>query len=208
MNGRPLAGRHRSGRSRRAGAAVCSFVAWVLLVGCGTDSGGDGDRTEPTVEQLLDGVDLGDGWASVAPRQISPFPEAIRPPCPTDPDMPFVDVAEVIESEIENEQRRMGINLTVATFEGAAGESVAVQAAWERMDCQGSNFTQSTLDGLPAGVGGIRLAAQEGSLNQVILLRSSPDDVAFLIVSGDDDDPVEVARQLADNFAGTAENEP
>ena len=116
MNGRPLAGRHRSGRSRRAGAAVCSFVAWVLLVGCGTDSGGDGDRTEPTVEQLLDGVDLGDGWASVAPRQISPFPEAIRPPCPTDPDMPFVDVAEVIESEIENEQRRMGINLTVVSY--------------------------------------------------------------------------------------------
>lgn len=200
-------GRRAVGR-RRVWVAASALVATALVVACGSDgdpgSGPDGDQAELTVQQLLDGVDLGDGWTTAAPRQINPFPESIMPPCPTDPDMPFVDVADVVESEIENEGRRLGINLTVVTFEGEPGESAAVQAAWERMDCGGSDFTQSTLDGLPAGVAGIGLASREGSLNQVILLRRSSDDLAFLIVSGDDDDPLDVARQLADNFANSS----
>lgn len=181
--------------------AVFAAALMSLLAACGSDARPVAEPSDATVLDLLDGVDLGPGWVEVAAREITPFAESIEPPCPAEPEMPFVDVDDVVESEIENVDRRMDVNLTVATFEGQPGEAAEVQAAWERMDCSTSNFSQSALDGLPAGVAGIHLASKEGSLNQVLLLSHTADDVALLIVSGDDDDPVDVARQLADNFA-------
>lgn len=197
-----------SGRPRRR--ALGAGVLALLLsssAACGGDDSADVE-IDPSIDGLLDGVELGAGWVEVPARRINPFPESIEPPCPSDPEMPFVDVDEVAEAEIENAERRMDVNHTVATFEGEPGgeaeaQAAEVQAAWVRMDCSESDFTQTALEDLPPGVDGIRLTATEGRLNQVLLLRHGDVEVAFLIVSGDDDDPVDLARRLADNFAAS-----
>lgn len=167
----------------------------VIVVAC---AGGDeGDAVD--LPPLLMADDLGAGWIASEAAPVPLTPAAVAPPCPFSVDIPEIVVAAADSTELSNEREAIGIVHTVVELDGdlADDDADAVVRTWATMDCSASDFDQSPVAGLPGDVVGVRLSAREGTLTQVVVVRADGPTMSFLVVSGDGDAPVEIARELA-----------
>lgn len=168
----------------------------IALAGCADQSAGD----DATLPALFGVDDFGAGWFAEDPGDVPLAPASVAPPCPFEMAIPDVEVTVADSMEFGNDQRRLGINHTVAELNGEADTAAAVLQTWATMDCSESDFDQASIDGLPAGMLGVELTARTGAFSQAVLIDVDGSTMSFLIVSGDGDEPVEIARDLADRL--------
>lgn len=183
-------------RHRRPAIAVIAVVAvtTITVAACGGSSDDAGERTLPV---LLEVGQLGDGWQSSDPGDVALLPGTVAPPCPFDGEIPDVEVAAAESVEFGDEARRLGINHTVVALDGEPGSAEAVLATWEQMDCAGSDADQRPVEGLPDGVFGVELDTIDSDFTQAVLIRTDAATMSFLVVTGDGDTPIDLARELA-----------
>lgn len=171
---------------------MTAVLATALTSCSGASSSGDVE-----LPALLTAEDLGAGWVAEDPGDVALLPGSIAPPCPFEVDIPDVEVAAADSMEFGNQARRLGVNHTVAELNGEVDTATEVLRTWAAMDCSGSDFDQASIDGLPDGMVGFELTAQEGPFAQAVLVTTDGSTVSFVIVSGDGDGPVDIARRLA-----------
>jgi len=174
-------------------SAVLLLVAALVATSCSRESPGN----VVALPMLLTVDDLGAGWEAADPGDVALLPGSIAPPCPFEVDIPDVTLAAADSMEFGNEERRLGVNHTVAELNGEADTAVEVLQTWATMDCSGSDFDQSAIDELPEGMVGFELTTQDGPFTQAVLVTIDGSTMSFVIVSGEGDDPVDIARRLA-----------
>ena len=178
----------------RTQRSVLVAVGLVAISSCG----GGSDGVDIALPPLLSVDDLGPGgWVASDPGEVALTPGAVAPPCPFTGDIPEVKVAAADSIEFGDVERGLGINHTVVELRGEADTAQAVLDTWATMDCTGSDADQRPVDGLPADVFGIELDTVDDPFTQAILVRVEGSTMSFLVVTGDGDTPIDVARRLA-----------
>ena len=171
------------------------MLALSLAVGaCGGPAGDEGTATLPP---LLSVEQLGDGWVASDPGDVALLAGTVAPPCPFDGEIPDVEVAAADSIEFGDEARRLGINHTVVELNGDADAANAVLDTWVRMDCSGSDADRRPVDGLPEDVFGVELDTIDSEFTQAVLVRVDDSTMSFLVVTGEGDGTIELARELA-----------
>ncbi len=166
--------------------------AAIAIAGC-DGSGGDVAALPP----LLEVEQLGAGWIARDPGDVALLPGTIAPPCPFDGAIPDVDLAAADSIEFGDQERQLGINHTVVALAGDPGTADAVLATWEMMNCSGSDADQRPVDGLPDDVFGVELDTIDSDFTQAVLIRTDATTMSFLVVTGDGNIPIDLARDLA-----------
>ena len=173
----------------------------VVAVGCNSGERSESNAAAERVTGRLLSVDqLGEGWVATDAPQPLAIKASLDPPCPVDVGAVDFVVDAIATVEIGNEAERVGFNHTVAELSGDPSAPAVVRDAWAVMDCDGADFEVTEFGGVPDGVVAVQFTARSGPLVQVALIRADGDQVAYLIVSGDGDAPIEVARELASEF--------
>ena len=182
--------------------AVASFgLLAVAMAACNTDERAEMAAAEERVTARLLSVDqFGDGWVDAEAPQPLATKASLDPPCPVDIGPVDFAVDAIAAAELGNEGERVGFSHTVAELSGDPSAPSLVRDAWVVMDCDGADFEVTDFIGLPDGVVGVQFTARSGPLVQVALIRADGDEVAYLIVSGDGDAPIELAQELATEF--------
>lgn len=173
-------------------------LAIVALAGCG-----DASSIDVALPTLLTLDDLGgsnEGWRAEEPGPVPLLPGSVAPPCPFDLDVPDIEVTAADSVEFGNDERGLGVNHTVVALDGMIDPAAAVQQTWEAMNCSDSDFQQSPVDALASGIVRIQLSSRSGPFSQVILIDANTSVMSFVIVSGDNDAPLELATAIADRL--------
>ena len=181
-----------SGHRSKAAALVLALA--IAVSACGGPSRGTDTATLPP---LLSVEQLGDGWVASDPGDVALLPGTVAPPCPFEGEIPDVEVAAADSTEFGDEARRLGINHTVVELNGDADAANAVLDTWVRMDCSGSDADQRPVDGLPEDVFGVELDTIDSEFTQAVLVRVDDSTMSFLVVTGEGDGTIELARELA-----------
>ncbi len=140
---------------------------------------------------------LGAGWVASNPGDVALLPGTVAPPCPFDGDIPDVEVTAAGSVEFGDESRGLGINHTVVELNGDADAAQAVLDTWVTMDCAGSDADQRPVEGLPDDIFGVELDTVDSDFTQAVLIRVDGSAMSFLVVTGDGEATIDVARQLA-----------
>ena len=180
-------------RSQRAAWTSLVVFAATAVTAC---AGATADRAAD-LPPLLDVDQLGNGWVASDPGDVALLPGTVAPPCPFDGEIPDVEVAAADSMEFGDQQRGLGINHTVVAVGGDAEMADAVLATWSSMDCSGSDAVQRPVDGLPDGVFGVELDTVDSDFTQAVLIRVEGPTMSFLVVTGEGDVTIDVARRLA-----------
>ena len=170
-----------------------AIAAMAALAACGGDSGGDTAELPP----LLSEDQLGNGWVASDPGDVALLPGSVAPPCPFDGEIPDVELEAADSIEFGDEARQLGINHTVVALGGEDDAARAVLATWMAMDCSGSDADQRPVDGLPDGVFGVELDTIDSDFTQAVLVRVDGSTMSFLVVTGEGEGTIDIARQLA-----------
>lgn len=182
-------------------AVVALASLAVVAAGCNSAERSESAAAEERVTRRLLSVDqLGAGWVATDAPQPLAIKASLDPPCPVDVDGIDFAVDAIATVEIGNETERVGVNHTVAELSGDPSAPAVVRDAWTIMDCDGADFEVTDFSGVPDGVVAVQFTARSGPLVQVALVRADGDQVAYLIVSGDGEAPIELARELANEF--------
>jgi hypothetical protein len=171
---------------------LLAFLTAVGLAGCGAAS----DWSEALLPSLLTADQLGDGWVASDPGDVPLLPGTVAPPCPFEGEIPDVDVAAADSIEFGDEARQLGINHTVVEL-GDADMATAVLATWATMDCSGSDADQRPVTGLPDDVFGLELDTIDSDFTQTVSVHVDGPAMSFLVVTGYDDEVIELTRRLA-----------
>lgn len=179
-----------------------AVVAVVALAACSADRG-PSDAEQRAADALLTPEDLGAGWLADDVAQPQPLRSTLDPPCPIDVDPVDFAVEAVAAALLFNEDEMLSVNHTAAVLTGDSDAPAIVRDAWLTMDCAGGDFAVEPFDGVPDELAeemiGFEFTARSGPLVQVVLVRSVGDAVSYLVVSGNDEAPGELARELADD---------
>jgi len=178
----------------RSLAATIVVAATLALGAC---RGGSDDRADAVLPPLLGEEQLGDDWVASDPGDVALLPGTVAPPCPFEGEIPDVDVVAAGSIEFGDETRRLGINHTVVVLGGGADAARAVLATWESMDCSDSDADQRPVEGLPDDVFGVELDTIDSDFTQAVLVRVDGSTMSFLVVTGEGDTTIDVARGLA-----------
>ena len=170
-----------------------AIAAMAALAACGGDSGGDTAELPP----LLSEDQLGNGWVASDPGDVALLPGSVAPPCPFDGEIPDVELEAADSIEFGDEARQLGINHTVVALGGDGDPAQAVLATWMAMDCSGSDADQRPVDGLPDGVFGVELDTIDSDFTQAVLVRVDGSTMSFLVVTGEGEETIDIARDLA-----------
>ena len=168
-------------------------AAAVLAVGCN----GTPEPVEAELPPLLSENQLGDGWLASDPGDVALLPGTVAPPCPFDGEIPDVELAAAASIEFGDPARRLGVNHTVVELSGEADTARAVLDTWIAMDCSGSDAEQRPVDGLPDNVFGVELDTIDSDFTQAVLVRVDGATMSFLVVTGDGESTIDIARELA-----------
>ena len=85
----------------------------------------------------------------------------------------------------------------VRSLGGGADATRAVLDTWESMDCSDSDADQRPVEGLPDDVFGVELDTIDSDFTQAVLVRVDGSTMSFLVVTGEGDTTIDVARELA-----------
>jgi hypothetical protein len=170
-----------------------AIAAMAALAACGGDSGGDTAELPP----LLSEDQLGNGWVASDPGDVALLPGSVAPPCPFDGEIPDVELEAADSIEFGDEARQLGINHTVVALGGDGDPAQAVLATWMAMDCSGSDADQRPVDGLPDGVFGVELDTIDSDFTQAVVVRVDGSTMSFLVVTGEGEETIDIARDLA-----------
>jgi hypothetical protein len=193
MSAEPRSADHRFRSSGRlAHGVLLAFLTAVGLAGCGAAS----DGSEALLPSLLTADQLGDGWVASDPGDVPLLPGTVAPPCPFEGEIPDVDVAAADSIEFGDEARQLGINHTVVEL-GDADMATAVLDTWATMDCSGSDADQRPVTGLPDDVFGLELDTIDSDFTQTVSVHVDGPAMSFLVVTGYDDEVIELTRRLA-----------
>jgi hypothetical protein len=174
---------------------AATLVAATLAIGaCG---GTPDDRADAVLPPLLSEEQLGDGWVASDPGDVALLPGTVAPPCPFEDDIPDVEIAAARSIEFGDEERQLGINHAVVELNGDADAARAVLDTWEAMDCDDSDADQRPVDGLPDDVFGTELDTIDSDFTQAVLIRVAGSTMSFLVITGEGDPTIDLARQLA-----------
>jgi len=180
-------------RAHRSVAVTLVVATTSALVACG----GSDDRVESVLPPLLSEDQLGDGWVASDPGDVALLPGTVAPPCPFEGEIPDVEVAATGSIEFGDEERQLGINHTVVELNGDTNAARAVLSTWESMDCSDSDADQRPVEGLPDDVFGVELDTIDSDFTQAVLVRVDGSTMSFLVVTGEGDTTIDVARELA-----------
>jgi hypothetical protein len=175
---------------------IRQLIAITTVAALGACSGAS-DSSEAELPPLLRGDQLGDGWAPSDPGDVALLPGTVAPPCPFDGESPDVELVAADSIEFGDVARRLGINHTVVELGGEDDTTNAVLATWMTMDCSGSDADQRPVDGLPAGVFGVELDTIDSDFTQAVIVRVDGPTMSFLVVTGEDPETIDIARDLA-----------
>lgn len=173
--------------------AMAVVVATITIAACG----GATNDTDAVLPPLLEVEQLGDGWVASDPGDVALLPGTVAPPCPFEGEIPDIDIVAADSVEFGDESRGIGINHTVVALSADADTPEAVLATWEQMDCTGSDADQRLVIGLPADVFGVELDTVDSDFTQAVLIRVDGPTMSFLVVTGDGEATIDVARDLA-----------
>ncbi len=165
----------------------------VVVGACGSTS----DDTDVALPPLLSVDQLGEGWVASDPGDVALLPGTVAPPCPFDGEIPDVEVVAADSVEFGDEERQLGINHTVVEVNGDINTARDVLATWETMDCSDSDALQRRVDGLPDDVFGVELDTVDSDFTQAVLVRVDGSTMSFLVVTGEGDVTIDLARELA-----------
>lgn len=168
------------------------LIATVAALGACSGASDRGAELPP----LLSSDQLGDGWVASDPGDIALLPGTVAPPCPFQGEIPDIGLDAAESIEFGDEARQLGINHTVVALSGD-DPARAVLATWMAMDCSGSDADQRLVEGLPDGVFGVELDTIDSDFTQAVLVRVDGSTMSFLVVTGDGQGTIDVARQLA-----------
>ncbi len=185
--------RRRLVTQRLVSAGLAIVAASVLAVGCDGSPDSGGAELPP----LLSEEQLGDGWVASDPGDVALLPGTVAPPCPFDGEIPVVELAAADSIEFGDEQRQLGINHTVVELSSEPDTAQAVLDTWATMDCSGSDADQRPVDGLPDSVFGVELDTIDSDFTQAVLVRVDGATMSFLVVTGNGDEVIDIARELA-----------
>ncbi len=171
--------------------AVAVVVATIAIAACG----GAANDTDAMLPTLLEVEQLGDGWVASDPGDVALLPGTVAPPCPFEGEIPDIDIVAADSVEFGDVSRGIGINHTVVALSADAPE--AVLTTWEQMDCTGSDADQRLVTGLPADVFGVELDTVDSDFTQAVLIRVDDTTMSFLVVTGDGEATIDIARDLA-----------
>ena len=179
-------------------AAVATLI--VVAAACSGTTDELAAAQERVSERLLSVDGLGEGWTATDAPQPLATKASLDPPCPIETGRIDFTVDAIATVEIGNEAERVGFNHTVAELSGDPAAPALVRDAWTTMDCEGADFDVTGFGGVPDGVVGVQFTARSGPLVQVALIRADGDQVRYLIVSGDGEASIDLARELATEF--------
>jgi hypothetical protein len=177
-------------RMRRRLAVV---AAVATLAACSGAPDGDSAGLPP----LLSVDQLGDDWVASDPGDVALLPGTVAPPCPFDGEIPDIELVAADSIEFGDLDRQLGINHTVVALDGDGDPARAVLATWMAMDCSGADADQRPVEGLPEGMFGVELDTIDSAFTQAVLIRVDGSTMSFLVVTGDGEGTIEVARDLA-----------
>jgi|GEM_PF-2536484 len=180
--------------AHRSLAAALLVAAAAALGACG---GGADDRADVALSPLLTVDQLGDGWVASDPGEVALLPGTVAPPCPFEGEIPDVEVVAADAIEFRDEERQIGINHTVVELNGDTDTAQAALGTWASMDCSESDATQRPVEGLPDDVFGVELDTIDSDFTQAVLVRVDGSTMSFLVVTGESDTTIDVARELA-----------
>jgi len=180
--------------AHRSLAATLVVATTLALVACG---GGADDRADAVLPPLLSEEQLGDGWVASDPGDVALMPGTVAPPCPFEGEIPDIDVVATGSIEFGDETRGLGVNHTVVELNGDTDAARAVLSTWESMDCSDSDADQRPVEGLPDDVFGVELDTIDSDFTQAVLVRVDGSTMSFLVVTGEGDTTIDVARELA-----------
>jgi hypothetical protein len=170
------------------------LIATVAAVGACSDAS---DRDAAELPPLLSEDQLGDGWVASDPGEVALLPGTVAPPCPFDGEIPDIELDAAESIEFGDVERQLGINHTVVTLSGDDDPAQAVLATWMAMDCSGADADQRPVDGLPDGVFGVELDTIDSDFTQAVLVRVDGSTMSFLVVTGEGQETIDIARGLA-----------
>jgi len=179
--------------AHRSVAAMLVVATTLTHVACG----GSDDRVGSALPPLLSEEQLGDGWVASDPGDVALLPGTVAPPCPFEGEIPDIDVVATGSIEFGDETRGLGVNHTVVELGGGADAAQAVLSTWESMDCSDSDATQRPVEGLPDDVFGVELDTIDSDFTQAVLVRIDGSTMSFLVVTGEGDTTIDVAREFA-----------
>lgn len=181
-------------RIAQGSVTAAIIVIGTLAVGA---CGGDSDDTTTSLPMLLSADQLGDGWVESDPGDVALLPGTVAPTCPFEGEIPDIEIAAADSVEFGDEARHLGINHTVVELNGDAAAARAVLDTWATMDCFASDAVQRPVEGLPEEVFGVELDTIDSDFTQAVLIRVDGSMMSFLVVTGDGDSPIDLARELA-----------
>jgi hypothetical protein len=180
----------------RAGHRSLAVTVSIIAMTVGA-CGGTSDDAGIALPPLLSVEQLGDGWVASDPGDVALLPGTVAPPCPFDGDIPNVELAAADSIEFGDEERQLGINHTVVELNGDANSAGAVLATWRAMDCSDSDAIQRPVDGVPDDVFGVELDTIDSDFTQAVLVRVDGSTMSFVVVTGDGEVTIDLARELA-----------